>query len=168
MLILSPIVLLISLYTGIMFGLIFLLFTTFPSVFQGVYGFDAGTSGLAYLGLRLGMFLGLILFSVVSDKLLGQTQGGVAPQPEQASYLDEVACSYPPIWVLRVWLERTLPHTLDSANIWDFHYWLWLFIRRHPRPDLSRRRFGAAAAASEPPRPNPFWRLSRSYCRASV
>ncbi|KAF7155582.1 hypothetical protein CNMCM5623_008124 [Aspergillus felis] len=83
LLVFSPIVLLISLYTGIMFGLIFLLFTTFPSVFQGVYGFDAGTSGLAYLGLGLGMFFGLILFSILSDKLLGQTQGGGTVQPEQ-------------------------------------------------------------------------------------
>lgn len=83
LLIFSPIVLLISLYTGIIFGLIFLLFTTFPSVFQGVYGFDAGTSGLAYLGLGLGMLLGLIVFSILSDKVLGQTQGGGTAQPEQ-------------------------------------------------------------------------------------
>ncbi|GIJ90087.1 MFS transporter fsa7 [Aspergillus pseudoviridinutans] len=83
LLIFSPIVLLISLYTGIMFGLIFLLFTTFPSVFQGVYGFDAGTAGSAYLGLGLGMFFGLVLFSILSDKLLGQTQSRVAAKPEQ-------------------------------------------------------------------------------------
>lgn len=84
LLIFSPIVLLISIYTGIMFGLIFLLFTTFPSVFQGVYGFDAGISGLAYLGLGIGMMLGLVLFSILSDKLLGQTQGSdAAARPEQ-------------------------------------------------------------------------------------
>lgn len=83
MLIFSPIVLLVSLYTGLMFGLIFLLFTTFPTVFQEVYGFDAGTSGLAYLGLGIGMMVGLVLFSILSDKLLGQKQGGSVPKPEQ-------------------------------------------------------------------------------------
>ncbi|KAK4867143.1 hypothetical protein LT330_007884 [Penicillium expansum] len=83
LLIFSPIVLLISLYTGLMFGIIFLLFTTFPSVFHGVYGFDEGMSGLAYLGLGIGMFSGLILFSVLSDKLLGQKQGGAVGAPEQ-------------------------------------------------------------------------------------
>ncbi|KAK2678868.1 Major facilitator superfamily [Fusarium oxysporum f. sp. vasinfectum] len=57
LLILSPIVLLVSLYTGILFGLIFLLFTTFPSVFQDVYGFNPGVAGLAYLGLGIGMSL---------------------------------------------------------------------------------------------------------------
>jgi MFS family permease len=83
MLLFSPILLLLSLYTGVMFGIIFLLFTTFPSVFQGVYHFDAGSSGLAYLGLGIGMFLGLVIFSILSDKLLGQKQGGTVSKPEQ-------------------------------------------------------------------------------------
>ncbi|KAF2132734.1 putative MFS transporter [Dothidotthia symphoricarpi CBS 119687] len=83
MLVFSPIVLLVSLYTGVMFGLIFLLFTTFPSVFQEVYDFDAGTAGLAYLGLGIGMMLGLVLFSILSDKLLGQKQGASVVKPEQ-------------------------------------------------------------------------------------
>lgn len=81
LLIFSPIVLLVSLYTGILFGLIFLLFTTFPGVFQGVYGFSPSTSGLAYLGLGIGMIMGLVLFSILSDKLLGQKEGTVV-KPE--------------------------------------------------------------------------------------
>ncbi|KAI1036553.1 hypothetical protein LB503_003381 [Fusarium chuoi] len=84
LLIFSPIVLLVSLYTGILFGLIFLLFTTFPSVFQDVYGFNPGVAGLAYLGLGIGMGLGLLMFSVLSDKLLGRKKGNenAAPRPE--------------------------------------------------------------------------------------
>ncbi|KAK2612517.1 MFS transporter fsa7 [Conoideocrella luteorostrata] len=83
LLFLSPIVFLVSLYTGLMFGLIFLLFTTFPSVFQGIYGFSPGISGLAYLGLGLGMLFGLILFSILSDKLLGHKQGEKPTEPEK-------------------------------------------------------------------------------------
>ena len=82
MLIFSPIVLLVSLYTGILFGLIFLLFTTFPSVFEDTYGFDAGMAGLSYLGLGVGMVLGLVLFSILSDKLLGQKKGEKVAKPE--------------------------------------------------------------------------------------
>ena len=37
----------------------------------------------AYLGLGIGMFSGLALFSVLSDKLLGQKQGGAVAAPEQ-------------------------------------------------------------------------------------
>ncbi|KAH6963283.1 major facilitator superfamily domain-containing protein [Fusarium avenaceum] len=86
LLILSPIVLLVSLYTGIIFGLVFLLFTTFPSVFEETYGFSPGVAGLAYLGLGIGIALGLFMFSILSDKLLGMKHGdGVqpaAPRPE--------------------------------------------------------------------------------------
>ncbi|KAH8730995.1 major facilitator superfamily domain-containing protein [Phaeosphaeriaceae sp. PMI808] len=80
LLLFSPIVLLVSLYTGILFGLIFLLFTTFPLVFRGTYGFDAGMAGLVYLGLGIGMVIGLVLFSKLSDKLLGQKDGAKRPE----------------------------------------------------------------------------------------
>lgn len=83
MLVYSPIVLLISLYSGIMFGLVFLLFTTFPSVFGVQYGFSAGTSGLVYLGLGLGMMVGLVLFTRLSDKLMKDaTAAGRPSKPE--------------------------------------------------------------------------------------
>lgn len=82
-LLLSPIVLLLSLYNGIVFGLIFLLFTTFPSVFEGTYGFEPGPAGLAYLGLGIGLFCGLVLFATLSDKLLGQKRDGPVARPEE-------------------------------------------------------------------------------------
>ena len=73
LLIFSPIVLFLSLYCALVFGLIFLLFTTFPAVFEDQYSFTAGTSGLAYLGLGIGMFIGITLFALLSDKLVGKT-----------------------------------------------------------------------------------------------
>lgn len=82
MLIFSPIVLLSSLYCAFIFGLIFLLFTTFPTVFEDVYGFSPGLSGLAYLGLGLGMLTGIVLFGLFSDKLLKQPRGGTVARPE--------------------------------------------------------------------------------------
>ncbi|KAI0977182.1 major facilitator superfamily domain-containing protein [Xylaria arbuscula] len=83
LIIFSPIVLLISLYAGILFGIIFLLFSTFPSVFEETYGFSTGVSGLAYLGLGLGFVGGLVVFSILSDKLLGQKEDGGVVQPEK-------------------------------------------------------------------------------------
>lgn len=65
----SPIVLLMSLYTGIIFGLIFLLFATIPAIFAPMYGFSKGVSGLCYLGLGIGMALGLVAFSKLSDQM---------------------------------------------------------------------------------------------------
>ncbi|KAI1446987.1 MFS general substrate transporter [Annulohypoxylon stygium] len=83
MILFSPITSLLSLYTGVLFGLIFLLFTTFPSIFEGQYGFNPGSSGLAYLGLGIGMLCGLATFTLLSDKLLGQTAGSKVAAPEK-------------------------------------------------------------------------------------
>ncbi|KAJ5225990.1 major facilitator superfamily domain-containing protein [Penicillium chermesinum] len=80
LLILSPIVLLLAFLCAFLFGLLFLLFTTFPSVFETQYHFSAGISGLAYLGVGLGMASSLATFATVSDKL--HRALGDAPKPE--------------------------------------------------------------------------------------
>ncbi|RJE25314.1 Major Facilitator Superfamily [Aspergillus sclerotialis] len=82
MLIFSPVVLLLSLYAALVYGLMYLLFATIPSVFGEQYGFNPGTAGLAYLGLGLGMMFALGIFAVLSDKLLGQKKGGTVARPE--------------------------------------------------------------------------------------
>lgn len=80
LLIFSPIVLLLSLYSAFVFGLIYLMFTTFPGVFETTYHFSAGISGLAYLGLGLGMVVGIVLFSKLSDKLMSRAGGDRKPE----------------------------------------------------------------------------------------
>ncbi|KAI0166762.1 major facilitator superfamily domain-containing protein [Hypoxylon sp. FL1284] len=81
MIVFSPVTLL-SLYSGMLFGLVFLLFTTFPGVFQSQYGFSPSMAGLAYLGLGIGLLCGLVGFSFLSDKLLGQGRGSTLARPE--------------------------------------------------------------------------------------
>lgn len=75
MLFLSPIVLLVGLYMALVFGMTYLLFATFPSVFEGIYHWGVGVSGLSYLGLGLGAAVGLILFATLSDKMLREGGG---------------------------------------------------------------------------------------------
>ncbi|KAH8759319.1 major facilitator superfamily domain-containing protein [Diaporthe sp. PMI_573] len=82
MLVLSPVILMMSLYSAFMFGLIYLLFTTFPTVFEEIYGFSAGIAGIVYLGLGLGMIVGIVLFGKLSDKLVVSARGGTAGRPE--------------------------------------------------------------------------------------
>jgi predicted MFS family arabinose efflux permease len=81
---LSPIVLTLSTYMAFVYGLLYLLFTTITEVFINTYGFSQGVSGLAYLGLGIGMMLGLVSFGITSDKLikrLSAKNGGVS-KPE--------------------------------------------------------------------------------------
>lgn len=70
MLIFSPIVLITSIYVGIIYGYLYLLFTTFTVVFEETYGFSSGTVGLAYLGLGGGAMAGLLFLTWKSDSLL--------------------------------------------------------------------------------------------------
>ena len=72
MMLFSPIVLLIGIYMALVFGMTYLLFATFPSVFEKTYHWRVGVTGLAYMGLGVGCVLGLITFSKLSDRLLGK------------------------------------------------------------------------------------------------
>ncbi|KAH0605650.1 uncharacterized protein H6S33_004872 [Morchella sextelata] len=84
LLIMSPIVALLSLYMSITYGLLYLLFTTITSVFQGQYGWEPDMTGLAYLGIGIGLFLGVGAVAKISDATvikLAKRNGGV-PEPE--------------------------------------------------------------------------------------
>lgn len=70
MLVFSPIVLALSVYVGIVYGYLYLLFTTFSLVFRESYNFSTGAVGLSFLGIGVGSFLGLGYCGWSSDKLL--------------------------------------------------------------------------------------------------
>ena len=66
----SPIVLLLSTYMALVYGLLYLFFTTITSVFQDQYGFSTGLAGLAFLGIGLGFLTGLATVAVTNDKVV--------------------------------------------------------------------------------------------------
>ncbi|PSR79592.1 major facilitator superfamily domain-containing protein, partial [Coniella lustricola] len=68
MLFLSPIVLLLTLYMSFVYGALYLLFTTIPTVFEDTYGFNTGLTGLVYLGIGTGTTLGWVILTLYSDK----------------------------------------------------------------------------------------------------
>ena len=82
MLVLSPIILLLSLFVAVIYGYIYLLFTTFPAVFAGVYHFNTGITGLSYLGIGVGNLVGLVANGYVSDKILQAKAAKGKVEPE--------------------------------------------------------------------------------------
>ena len=52
------IVFLLGLNVSIVYGYLYLVFSTLTPVFQKQYGFNSGSAGLAFLGLGVGMFAG--------------------------------------------------------------------------------------------------------------
>lgn len=67
---LSPIVFLLSLYVGLVYGYLYLLFTTITIVFEQNYGFSQGSVVLSYFGLGIVSIVGLLLLGGTSDRLL--------------------------------------------------------------------------------------------------
>lgn len=55
----EPIVFFFSIYTGYAFSVLFGFFAAFPIVFQGVYHFQTGFSGLTFLAIGLGCIMGV-------------------------------------------------------------------------------------------------------------
>lgn len=53
----EPIVLLISIYSAFVYGLLYLFITAYPTVYQKVHGFSPGVSGLPFIGLIIGQLL---------------------------------------------------------------------------------------------------------------
>jgi multidrug resistance protein len=82
MLFLSPIVGSMSLYIAINYGILYLFFTTITFVFEGTYGFSSGAVGLSYIGVGVGMIVGMAVLGTVSDKIIKkqQAKGNVKPE----------------------------------------------------------------------------------------
>ena len=68
MLLFSPIVLGLSCFMALVYAYLYLLFTTFPMVFEAQYKFSTGTVGLAYLGMGFGMATAAIIVGYTSDR----------------------------------------------------------------------------------------------------
>lgn len=87
----SPIVTGLSLYLALIYGYLYLLFTTFSTVFPEQYGFGIDTLGLAFLGLGVGCVLALAILSWLSDwlqKRLTQKHGVSKPEYVLCSYAE--------------------------------------------------------------------------------
>lgn len=65
----QPIVQVIALYMAYLFGLFYLLLSTFPGVWEGVYGESVGIAGLNYISLGVGFVLGAQVNARVSDRI---------------------------------------------------------------------------------------------------
>ena len=65
----QPIVQVIALYMAYLFGLLYLLLTTFPGVWQGIYGESVDIGGLNYLSIGIGFWLGAQINTRLNDRI---------------------------------------------------------------------------------------------------
>lgn len=79
----TPVASLMSIYIAILYGLLYILFTTFTFVFKDQYNFSTSSAGLSYLGSGLGTLAGLLYASMLSDRRVRQKlAANQKPQPE--------------------------------------------------------------------------------------
>ncbi|KAF4165681.1 hypothetical protein CNMCM6936_007634 [Aspergillus lentulus] len=84
LLFLTPNVALFSLYTGVVFGYLYLLFTTVTEVYETTYHFSQGATGLVFIGIGVGALIGIACFGALSDKiqslLIARNNGQAEPE----------------------------------------------------------------------------------------
>ncbi|KAI1747785.1 synaptic vesicle transporter [Xylaria castorea] len=68
----SPITGMICLYSGFVYGLLYLLLTTVTTVFVQNYHWSIGISGLSYIGIGLGFLLGVLIIGSTSDRIMAK------------------------------------------------------------------------------------------------
>ncbi|CCF55847.1 hypothetical protein KAFR_0A04120 [Kazachstania africana CBS 2517] len=70
MLTVEPIVLVFSIYVAFIFAVLFAFFEAYPVIYQSVYMMSSGVSGLPFLGIGIGLWIGSLFYILLDRKLL--------------------------------------------------------------------------------------------------
>lgn len=70
MLFVEPIVLVFSVYVAFIFAVLFGFFEAYPVIYRGIYHMGLGVSGLPFLGIGIGLWLGSIFYLYLDRKYL--------------------------------------------------------------------------------------------------
>lgn len=68
MLVVEPIVLVFSIYVAFIFAVLFAFFEAYPVIYRGVYLMDYGISGLPFLGIGIGLWIGSMVYIYIDRK----------------------------------------------------------------------------------------------------
>lgn len=131
MLVFSPIVLTMSTFMAVVYGYLYLLFTTITEVFEREYRFSQGAVGLTYLGIGLGMFIGLIGFGGASDRIVKRMSknGVMKPEYRLPPMIPGAACVPIGLFIYGWTAEE---HTFWIAPIIGTGFGIPSQVQRHP------------------------------------
>ncbi|VUC23920.1 unnamed protein product [Clonostachys rosea] len=124
----SPICSIFALYMAIVYGYLYLMFTSITTVFQDTYSFDDGEVGLVFLGLGTGALMGLALFSATNDRYSRKRaeRDGTGHKPEYRLGLLPIAATCLPAglfiygWTTEYiihWMVPIVSHVLIGVGI---------------------------------------------------
>lgn len=78
----TALVTIIAMHIGVVYGILYLLISTFSFVYSDQYGFSEGTIGLSFLPTGLGMLIGVQAFGHIHDYLVRVTKKAMGPDDE--------------------------------------------------------------------------------------
>ena len=127
----QPIVQAVAVYLAFIYGLMYLIFSTFPSVWAQAYNESAAIGGLNYIAIAIGFFLGCQLCGPLQDRIyrhLKKHRGGVGVPEYRVPLMLPGACIVP----IGLFIYG-----------WSAHYrWHWII------PDVASAIFSASAPLS--------------------
>lgn len=78
----------ICLYISVLYGLLYIMFTTYTFVFEETYGFTSEGAGLSFIAGGIGNIIGMTYVSILSDKIIQRRKASNQPaRPEDRLHL---------------------------------------------------------------------------------
>ncbi len=113
---------------AVVYGYLYLLFTTITEVYEGRYHFSQGTVGLTYLGIGVGALGGVIIFGIASDRILKAKSKAGEMKPEYrlppmipGSFLIPIGCGFPLLYATYGPLTYVQCFCMDGQQISMFY-----------------------------------------------
>lgn len=132
---LDPAILFLNVYTSLTYGIYYSFFEAFPLVYQGIYGFNLGEMGLAFLAIVVGNIISFVVYNTYIYRT--QKQGPRPRKPETVLIPALFACFGPAIglllfgWAARVevhWIVPTLGIVIYPANVYVLMQCVFMYI----------------------------------------
>jgi DHA1 family multidrug resistance protein-like MFS transporter len=135
---LDPAILFLNCYTSLTYGIYYSFFEAFPIVYQGMYGFNLGEMGLAFLAIVVGTVLSFVVYNIYIHKVfIPKTNEGGVRKPEDVLVPALFACFGPAIglflfgWAANPnvhWIVPTIGIVIYPACVFILMQCVFLYI----------------------------------------
>ncbi|KAJ5749186.1 uncharacterized protein N7511_010882 [Penicillium nucicola] len=135
---LDPAILFLNCYTSLTYGIYYSFFEAFPIVYQGMYGFNLGEMGLAFLAIVVGTVISFVIYNVYIHKIfVPKTKEGGVRKPEDVLVPALFACFGPAVglflfgWAANPnvhWIVPTIGIVIYPACVFILMQCVFLYI----------------------------------------
>ncbi|KAF9886504.1 hypothetical protein FE257_011411 [Aspergillus nanangensis] len=135
---LDPAILFLNLYTSLTYGIYYSFFEAFPIVYQGIYGFNLGEMGVAFLAIVVGAIIAFVVYNFyIHTVFVPNARRGGFTNPEALLKPALFACVGPSIglflfgWAARPeihWIVPTIGIVIYPACVFVLMQCVFLYI----------------------------------------